>query len=374
MESNRFGMMNSEALFQRLESSAPLTGAELSAVLSLEEPCDLDRLFRLAYEVKTRSVGRLVRFRGLVEVGNVCVKDCLYCGIRKSNRNVRRYSMPRGEILSLVEAARKARFGSVVLQGGERSDPAFVDEIEAILREIRRRSGGALGVTLSLGEQSSDTLRRWRDAGATRYLLRVETTSPELYAKIHPPETTLADRIAALKRIQDAGYQTGTGVMIGLPGQTIRNLVDDLLFFRDFDIDMIGMGPYLPHPDTPLTQANPGFPPDSERQLLLGLKMIAACRLLIPDANIASTTALHALAPDGRERGLLAGANVVMPNLDAPEYKREYNLYAGKPNLDDGMEECLSSLVDRIAAIGESVAWDSPGDPIHFYTRIARAR
>ncbi len=367
-------MKNSEALFQRLESSAPLTGAELSAVLALEDPCDLDRLFRLAYEVKTRNVGRLVHFRGLVEVGNVCAKDCLYCGIRKSNCNVRRYSMPREEILSLVDAARKARFGSVVLQGGERSDPAFVDEIETILREIRRRSDGALGVTLSLGEQSGDTLLRWREAGATRYLLRVETTSPELYAKIHPAGMTLADRIAALKRIQDAGYQTGTGVMIGLPGQTLRNLVDDLLFFRDFDVDMIGMGPYLPHPDTPLTQANPGFPPDSERQLLLGLKMIAACRLLIPDANIASTTALHALAPDGRERGLLAGANVVMPNLDDPKYKREYNLYAGKPNLDDGMEECLSSLVARIADIGESVAWGAPGDPLHFYSRIARSR
>ncbi len=289
-------------------------------------------LFERARAVKRDTVGEQVYLRGLVELSNRCRKECFYCGIRGPSTRVTRYELTDSQVLAAAEYACQHRFGSLVLQAGERCDEAFVARVEALVRQIKTLGGGALGVTLSLGEQSEDTYRRWFEAGAHRYLLRIETSSPSLYARLHPASHRLDHRIECLHRLQRVGYQLGTGVMIGLPGQTLADLADDLLFFQSLDIDMCGMGPYIEHPDTPLAGQPVSF--SRVERLELSLRMIALLRILMPDINIAATTALHALDPQGRERGIAAGANVVMPNLTPAGFRQGYKLYEGKP-LDD---------------------------------------
>jgi biotin synthase len=342
---------------------------DLAVLLSLEEPGELERLYAAAYAVKTRTVGRVVYLRGLVEISNVCACDCLYCGIRRSNRDLARYTIDAEEVLAAVRWGWEQGFGSAVLQGGERRSGEFTDHVEQLLRGIAAFSGGSCGVTLSLGEQSTETLDRWRAAGASRYLLRIETSDPDLFASIHADRQSFAARLQALERTRASGYQVGTGVMIGLPGQTTLDLARDVLFMRERDVDMVGMGPFIPHPDTPLADALGDFPRVQERQLELGLKMIAATRLALRDVNIAATTALQALAPDGRERGLLAGANVVMPNLTDVRFRRGYQLYQGKPGLDEGSEASTRALERSVAAIGERVGYHQLGTSPHYLRR-----
>jgi len=359
--------MDSAELFAKLESSAPLSGSELSAILNLTGADDLTRLYALAYAQKLRVTGRKVFFRGLVELSNICARNCFYCGIRRGNSKVRRYRMTEDEVYSAADMALKSHFGSMVLQGGERNDPEFIDCVERLILGIRQRTGNQLGLTLSLGEQSPETCDRWFAAGAHRYLLRIEASNPALFRKLHPADQSFENRVACIDYLSSHGWQTGTGVMIGLPGQTIDDLVSDLIFFREHNIDMIGMGPYLSHADTPLGAAYPHWTPAFE----LSLKMIAAARLYLRDVNIASTTALHTIRPDGRELGLLAGANVIMPNLGDSSYRKEYNLYEGKASLDDGIDDCMTSLLEGIARIGEEPAPDEWGDPKHFFSRVS---
>ncbi len=357
-----------DALGKILEKKDP--GADdLAVLLALEDPAELERLYAAAYAVKARTVGRVVYLRGLVEISNVCACDCLYCGIRRSNQEVARYTIAPEEVLAAVRWGWEQGFGSAVLQGGERRSGEFTDLVEGLLRGIADLSGGSCGVTLSLGEQSAATLARWRAAGASRYLLRVETSNPDLFASIHADRQGFADRLAALERTRACGYQVGTGVMIGLPGQTTLDLARDVLFMRDQDVDMVGMGPFIPHPDTPLAAALGDFGAVQARQLELGLKMIAATRLTLRDVNIAATTALQALAPDGRERGLLAGANVVMPNLTDVRFRRGYQLYQGKPGLDEGSEASTRALERSVAAIGERVGYHQLGTSPHYLRR-----
>ena len=256
-----------------------------------------------------------------------------------------------------------------MIQGGERDDEPFIKLIEDAVREIKEKSAGRLGITLSMGEQMPAVYRRWFDAGAHRYLLRIESSNPELYRKLHPPDHSHAARLKCLETLKAIGYQVGTGVMIGLPFQTIDDLVGDLLFFQKMDVDMIGMGPYLVSRDTPLAKEMPDFETLKAQQLKLGLKMIAAARLLLKNVNIAATTALQALDPRGREQGLLAGANVIMPNLTAVQYRSSYQLYDNKPCLDENSEQCRFCLERRVQSIGESIAWDEWGDSRHFAAR-----
>lgn len=339
----------------------------LVRMLSMSDPDDVRRLYALAYAQKLRVTGRYVFFRGLIEVSNVCARNCLYCGIRAGNGRAARYTMSDEDILAAADTAFRSHFGSIVLQGGERSDAAFVDWIERLVTSIKAKYGTGLGITLSLGEQTPETYDRWKRAGAHRYLIRIESSDPDLFARIHPAGQSYDNRVACIDYLSASGWQTGSGVMIGLPGQTVGNLADDLLFFRDHNLDMIGMGPYIPHPDTPLTQACPDVRPDFH----LAIRMVAAARLLLKDVNIAATTALQTLVPDGREQALLAGANVIMPNLGDPQYKRKYSLYEGKPDLNDGLDNCLNSLCSSIRAIGEIPSQDVYGDPVHFATRTA---
>lgn len=345
-----------------------LSETEIAALLSLNSEEDIKALFERAYSVKTDRVGRTVYYRGIIEMSNICSKDCLYCGIRRSNSNVNRYSMTREEIIDAAVFAYRSDYGSIVLQSGEIKSPEFTEYIEGLITEIKSKTDSQLGITLSLGEQSSKTYRRWFEAGAHRYLLRIETSSRDLYGKLHPADHSYDERVKCLYKLQEAGYQTGTGVMIGLPGQTVEHLASDIAFFRDIDIDMAGMGPFIPHEDTPLKD----YDIDKEKQLTLALKMIAVLRIVMQDINIAATTALQALDPFGREKGIMAGANVIMPNITDRKYRDNYKLYNDKPCTDEDSDACRDCLEHRIEGLGETIGYGRWGDSKHYFNRIKR--
>ncbi|MBQ8753527.1 MAG: [Lentisphaeria bacterium] len=351
-----------EKIKQKALAGEGISREEILFVLSCSDRESLKEIFSAAYAVKLREVGRKVHLRGLVEISNICTKNCFYCGIRRGNSAVSRYALSQEEILECARLTQKFEYGSLVLQAGERCDAAFVDFIEDTLRKIKALPGFELGITLSLGEQSLETYKRWFAAGAHRYLLRIETSSEKLYRELHPADHLLSERKACLDRLRDAGYMVGTGVMSGLPGQTLESLADDIEFFRRQKVDMIGMGPYITHHATPLGEKYPDYPSD----LSLGLKMIAATRLALRNVNIASTTALQTLAPDGREQGLLAGANVIMPNVGDLVHRKDYLLYENKPGTDENAADTRKNLERAIAAIGEEIEYNTWGDPTFF--------
>lgn len=331
---------------------------------------EMQQLFAKAAEIKSRYVGNFVYFRGLIELSNICSKNCYYCGIRCGNKNAKRYILTESEVLEAVKYAYTNNFGSVVIQSGERSNKSFVDFVSHILKKITNLTNGGVGITLSLGEQSEETYRRWLENGATRYLLRIESSNRSLYNKIHPVDE-LHDydkRLEALKTLQKTGYQTGTGVMIGLPFQTLGDLAGDLLFMKKFDIDMVGMGPYIEHEQTPLYQYQKQLMPIKER-FDLTLKMIAILRIIMKDVNIAAVTALQAIDPYGRETSLRAGANVIMPNLTPTKYHGDYSLYKNKPLVNEKTDAYIADLEAHIKAAGDEVAYGKKGDPKHFYVR-----
>ena len=360
-------MTQSNDILQRAEAGDDLTRQELETLLGLEAEEDLRALYEAAYRVKLATVGNKVYFRGIVEFSNICRKDCFYCGIRHSNQVVKRFQMTHDEIVSAAVWAHENEYGSLVLQSGERNDPAFADFITDILDEVHERTNGELGITLSLGEQTEAVYQRWLAAGAHRYLLRVETTNPSLYAQLHPADHLWADRVACLDSLRRVGYQVGTGVMIGLPEQTLADLASDLVFLKERDIDMIGMGPYIVHQDTPMASHLATF--DGERQLALGLKMVAVGRLYLRDVNIAATTALQALRHNGRELGLQAGANIIMPNVTDTKYREAYQLYDNKPCTNENSSMCRGCLQGRVQGIGESIGFGEWGDSPHFLRR-----
>lgn len=322
-----------------------------------EDPQRLGELFQRADEVRRANVGDAVHLRGLIEIGSECSRSCLYCGLRKENHSLTRYRMTPDEIWECVGKAVDYGYGTVVLQAAE--DPEIDAQLVAgIVRRIK--AGTPLAVTLSLGEREED-FPLWREAGANRYLLRFETSDRSLYQRIHPNAPHGAsDRIALLKKLKELGFETGGGVMIGIPGQSYDILADDLLMFRSLDLDMIGVGPYLPHPETPLGRNPEKFfapegqqTPNSEE---MTYKVIALARILCPEANIPSTTALATVnTVSGRERGLQSGANVVMPNLTPPRYRQLYEIYPGKACVTETAEACRDCLRNRILGIGRTV-------------------
>ena len=312
----------------------------LAAAIASEDSTFERELRDLSYRTKVETIGPEVYLRGLIEISNICVKNCLYCGIRKDIR-CSRYELSEEEVLATAQIAAMRRFGSIVIQGGERTDQAFISKITRLIRAIKNiepavEGDPPLGITLSLGEQKKEVYEEWFNAGAHRYLLRVESTNPDLFHKIHPndPLHSYDRRLRALYDLKETGYQAGTGAMIGLPFQTAEDMADDLLFYKEFDAPMIGMGPYNPHPETPLTLQGSQYP-SAEQRFSLGLKMIALLRLLMPDINIAAATALEVLDPRGREKGILSGANVIMPNITPVEQRVKYNLYDRKTLLSD---------------------------------------
>jgi len=327
-------------------------------------------LYQKSSEIKEQFIGNKVWFRGLIEFSNICSKDCLYCGIRKGNKNLKRYNLSDDEILDAARFAFKNRYGSIALQSGELESPVVTGRIENLLYKIKELSDGELGVTLSVGEQEPEVYKKWFDAGAHRYLLRVESTDKALYHKIHPnnKKHDFQRRLDCLKSLQDIGYQTGTGVMIGLPFQTLDNLAGDLLFMRDFNIDMCGMGPYIEHADTPLIVYADKLLPLKER-FDLTLKMIAIIRIMMKDINIVAATALQAIDPIGREKAVKVGANILMPNITPGKYRDSYKLYDNKPCTDDSAEDCQSCLEARISLADAEVVYGEWGDSKHYERR-----
>ena len=348
-----------------------LTRDEIIHLLGASDKPEIEALKDRAYGTMKAHTGEKVYYRGIIELSNRCTMDCYYCGIRASNETAARYTLSKEEIVEAALWCAHQGYGSVVLQSGERSDPEFVAMIESLILAIKERSRlpgleEGLGITLSLGEQSADVYRRWREAGAHRYLLRIESSNQTLFESLHPDEQRFDTRMQALTDLRKTGFQVGTGVMIGLPGQTVEMLADDVLFFKEQDVDMVGMGPFIPHADTPFSAEKLGnrLLPD-ERRFQLALNMIAATRLVCPDINIASTTALQAMVPNGRELGLLYGANVTMPNLTPASVRKDYRLYDGKPCLDESKTECRSCLERRIRSVGREVGFDEWGDSPH---------
>jgi len=355
-----------ERIYQKIDNNEELSRTDILNLLMLRGEDEIHSLISKAYEVKLKHVGKKVFFRGLVEMSNICIKDCLYCGIRKSNKSVERYMMKEEEILAGAKFAFENNYGSMVLQSGERSDELFVDFVENIITKIKQLSDDKLGITLSLGEQSLQTYERWFDAGAHRYLLRIETSNETLYGKLHPSDQNYLQRKNCLSLLKQAGFQVGTGVMIRLPFQTYDDLVNDILFFKEMDVDMIGMGPYIKSIGTPLADEPAEKYPIDEDVYQLAIKMIAVTRIYLKDVNIAATTALQALKTFGREMGLKAGANIIMPNVTDTLYRPSYQLYDNKPCLDENADDCVNCLESRILNIDEEIGYGEWGDSIHF--------
>lgn len=335
-----------------------LTREEILDWLREEDGKRLTTLFGVADDVRRANVGDAVHLRGLIEISNICRRQCGYCGLRAGNSKIERYRMTAEEILECARKARSLGYGTVVLQAGE--DPGIGAAWMAdVVRAIKSEAG--LAVTLSLGERPQSELALWREAGANRYLLRFETSDRALFERIHPPAPgeERSDRIRQLRELRQLGYEVGSGVMIGIPGQSWGSLADDLLLFRELDLDMIGVGPFIAHPETPL--GSPGSPaldvadqvPNSEAMVY---KVVALARRVCPEANIPSTTALATInRTSGRELGLARGANVVMPNVTPVKYRVKYEIYPGKACINETAEACQGCLTRRIKSMGREV-------------------
>jgi len=324
------------------------------------DPAALERLFAQADETRRTHVGDAVHLRGLIEISSHCVRQCHYCGLRAA-RSMVRYRMSREEILRCVRQAERLGFGTVVLQSGE--DFGIQDEwLAGVIRTIKNET--PLAVTLSLGERLPDELRLWREAGADRYLLRFETSDPALYASIHPHRgATLSDRIGQLRLMRELGYEIGSGVMVGIPGQSYETLARDIELFEELDLDMIGIGPFLAHPETPL--GAPGAPTAGAEQVpsteQMVLKAVALTRIVCPEANLPATTALATINTlNGREHGLESGGNVFMPVLTPAPYRQMYEIYPGKACVDEDASQCNNCLRARISRLGRLVG-SGPG-------------
>ena len=346
-----------------------LSGEDIITLLSSRDE-DRTLLFKKSAEIKEKIIGKKVWFRGLIEFSNVCSKDCLYCGIRKGNKNLKRYSLSDEEILTAAKFAYDNLYGSIALQSGELESPVIADRIENLIYKIKALSKGELGITLSVGEQNPEIYQKWFEAGAHRYLLRIEATNESLYRKIHPgnKKHDFRRRLECLKSLQDIGYQTGTGVMIGLPFQTMDDLASDLLFMKEFNIDMCGMGPYIEHADTPLMIYAADLLPLKER-FDLTLKMIAIIRIMMKDINIVAATALQAIDPVGREKAIKIGANIIMPNITPGRYRDSYKLYDNKPCTDESAEDCQSCLEARVSLADSEIVYGEWGDSQHYDKR-----
>ena len=351
-----------------LNFSGSLTEQDLVRCLKGQGP---DRkLFDAADTVLLRKAGSSVYLRGIVEISNRCRKNCFYCGLRKDNDSISRYTIPFEEITDCLESGYSKGLRSFLLQSGELLGEKHIELIESVLKWCMSNMPDARMV-LSVGELSFDEYDRLLHAGAHRYLLRIETSSPELYMSYHPANEihSYSTRLKDLEYLRNSGWQTGTGVLIGLSGQSEENLADDLIFMRDMDIDMIGMGPYLANRETPLWKRKDELRSADDR-MILTLRMIALARLLMPTINIAATTALQTISSDALERGLLAGANVIMPNLTPPVYKDNYNLYQGKTLVGDSFQNIIENLGSIRETIGREVDMNNPGDPLHFINRM----
>lgn len=303
-------------------------------------------LFAQARAVREAHYGKKVFIRGLIEISNICKNDCYYCGIRASNAKASRYRLTPSEILQCADAGYKLGFRTFVMQGGE--DPFFTDEVLVDIIKAIKTKYPDCAVTLSLGERSKESYLLLRNAGADRYLLRHETASDNHYSKLHPEKMKLSTRKKCLLHLKEAGFQTGSGFMVGSPFQTTENIADDLIFLKELDPAMVGIGPFIPHNDTPFAKYSAG-------SVEMTIYLVALIRLMLPKALIPSTTALGTLDKNGREKGILAGANVIMPNLSPESARQKYTLYNNKLHSGAEAAEQLKMLKERINKIGYEI-------------------
>lgn len=309
---------------------------------------ELENLYRHADMVRRNHMGDEVFIRGIVEFSNICLNDCLYCGIRASNGDVARYAIPPEEIVDIAHAMKGSEQTTIVLQSGE--TPGMADKkLGSVIRRIKGETG--LAVTVSVGNRPYETYRFWKECGMDRYLLRFETSDRALFARLRPG-SSLDERLRCLGHLKDLGVQTGSGFMIGLPGERLEVLADNIILCRSLDLDMIGIGPFIPHPGTPLRGTKNAYHDDPE----MFFKALAVLRVFNPDTHIPATTAFDAVFPgSGRNLALKRGANVFMPNNTPVRYKKEYLLYPGKPSVDESPEECTEAAVARIESLGRII-------------------
>ena len=300
-------------------------------------------LFQKADRLRQENYGNEIYIRGLIELTNYCENDCIYCGIRRSNRNAQRYRLEPEDIMECCRTGYELGFRTFVLQGGE--DGWYTDEKVCQILTAIKKDYPDCAVTLSLGERSRESYQAWFDAGADRYLLRHETATPEHYAKLHPPELSLARRMECLHNLKEIGYQTGCGFMVGSPFQTAHHLAQDLLYIHELQPQMVGIGPFIPHHDTPFAKKPAGTVEDT-------LFYLAIIRLMLPKVLLPATTALGTIDPNGREKGVHAGANVIMPNLSPLSVRKKYMLYDNKISTGEEAAESVTLLKKRMEAIG----------------------
>ncbi|MDD2586637.1 MAG: [FeFe] hydrogenase H-cluster radical SAM maturase HydE [Syntrophomonadaceae bacterium] len=338
--------------------------ADIFNILASSETAVLDKLIQQSNDCRQAVMGNKVFLRGLIEYSNDCCRNCLYCGIRKNNQSVNRYHLPKEEIIALAMHAHQQGYQSICLQAGETDSDQSIECLADVVKEIKDLSSQngmqSLGITLSVGELSYQQYKKLWEAGAHRYLLRIESSDRELFQRIHPPTQSFEKRLECLDALRDVGFQVGTGVMIGLPGQSAEHLAMDLDFFQQKDIDMLGMGPYIPHPAAPLSRLKPWPKKDT---FTTTLKMIALARLLMPDINIVASTALQTINPQGLQWGLKAGANIVMPVLTPEDNRQDYNLYLHKKY------KSIGELNNEIQSSGYQITCWQWGDSRHYYSR-----
>ncbi|MBE5969150.1 MAG: [FeFe] hydrogenase H-cluster radical SAM maturase HydE [Lachnospiraceae bacterium] len=341
-----------KSLVDKLEKTGDLNDEEFEALIYSEDANFSEYLKERARAVREKHYGKDVYIRGLIEFTNVCKNNCKYCGIRCGNKNAERYRLTKEEILSCCDMGYELGFRTFVLQGGE--DPFFDDDMMVdIIKEIKKNHPDC-ALTLSIGEKERETYKRFYDAGADRYLLRHETADKAHYEKLHPAEMSFDHRMNCLKDLKEIGYQVGCGMMVGSPYQTKEHIIKDLRFLREFKPEMVGIGPFIPHHDTEFKDEEAG-------SVDLTIRLLSIIRLLLPDVLLPATTALGTLDPRGREKGIEAGANVVMPNLSPTNVRDKYLLYDNKICTGDEAAECIRCMEMRVESVGYKVV-QSRGD------------
>ena len=319
-----------------------LSKDEISEILNTNSKNEW--LFKTADKIREKYVGNEVHLRGLIEFSNICKCQCKYCGLRSGNKKLERYRMSKDEIINCAKNAVNFGYRTIVLQSGE-DNFYTVDKLCEIIKEIKTLD---VALTLSIGEKTFDEYKAMKNSGADRYLLRIETTDENLYKKMHP-NMNFQNRLNCLYNLKKLGYETGTGCLVGLPGQTNESLANDILFFKELDADMVGIGPFIPNQNTPLCEEKGG-------SFELALKVMALTRIILPDINIPATTAMETLNPQGRIIALKSGANVVMPNVTAQKYRAKYEIYPNKICLNEEPDHCRKCIENKIKSIGRTVS------------------
>ncbi len=310
----------------------------------LRDDSQNDWLFSLADKVRKENVGDEVHLRALIEFSSTCKRTCKYCGLRAPNKDAKRYNLSSDEIFELAQNAVNLGYKTIVLQSGE-NDYYTTDKLCEIIERIKNLD---VALTLSIGERSFDDYKAFKNSGADRYLIRIETTDENLYRQMHP-NMSFENRVKCLENLKELNYELGTGCLVGLPNQTIESLADDILFFKKMNVQMLGIGPFIPHPNTPLANAQTG-------SFTLALKVMALSRLMLPNINIPATTAMETLNPNGRIIALQSGANVVMPNVTTSEFKTKYEIYPNKICINEHPNKCRGCIEAKIKSIGRYIS------------------